>query len=111
MFTKFTCTSGTSVMVRARTYEEWEQQEDQRLELLASVTALVDKQQLAEADAQTQKAYRKLRAARLATCVEGFAAAKKTLNMRDVDEIEQHIDTLERVAVPLGNSAPGGDGL
>lgn len=102
-----TLSSGKTVDLRPRTFDEWEKQDDERLTAMeaaqstgANLPAMVF----------LQRVERTLRGRRLETCVRDFAARKSVLTLRDVVEIEKHIVSLESEEIPLGNSENGGSG-
>lgn len=99
-----TLTSGRAVLIRARTYAEWEAQEEARLKAMEGVPDS-DVGHMRSV-AALQRAQGTVQAMRLSACVKDFDKLKKTLSMRDIAEIEEFINQEES----LGNSAAGGDG-
>lgn len=102
--------SGQTVKVRARTYSEWEDQENSRLALVASIPDLAKDGSVQEAELVLQRASFSVRNARLCAWVEDFDTVKGALTLRDIAEIERTALELEREEIPLGNSEAGGGG-
>jgi hypothetical protein len=99
--------SGASVRIRPRTYGEWEEQEEARMDMIDGISGNPD----AERQSLTlQRAGIVIRNSRLNSWVEGFAGKKGELSLRDVAEIEKFALECEALEIPLGNSETGGDG-
>ena len=107
-YTEFKVSSGLTVQIRPRSYAEWEKQEDQRLELISSLPAVMEAGKMQAAELLVQKQYRQVRTERLVIWVKDFLQHKDSLTMRDIKEIETAAEALEAVEIPLGNSDAGG---
>ncbi len=102
--------SGRKVSLRARTYEEWEKQEDKRLKMLEGAGMRGEGPLDFMVEVALQGAHKAMREHRLTAWVKDFPKLKGELTLRDIAEIEKTALDLESVEIPLGNSVPGGDG-
>lgn len=102
-YAEFKCSSGKTVDLRPRSYEEWEAQEDKRLEMAAQLDEMEKDGKKSEAHLRLQRLYREVRTLRLTACVKDFAARKSGLGLGDVAEIEKELERLESFTVPEGN--------
>ena len=105
-FSAIQLTTGKTVALRPRTWKEYDDFERQRfadMERLAALTGMAF-------ETERQRVIHGLRGRLLAACVKDFDALAPCLTLREVEEAENAVLELERVAVPLGNSGPGGAG-
>ena len=109
-YSKLKVSSGLEVEIRARSYGEWEEQEDVRLAAISGVPALLDADKRPEAETVLQRVYRESRSARLQVQVKDFAKLKAKLTLRDIAEIERSCASLEAVEIAEGNLDAGGNG-
>ncbi len=102
-YTELKLSSGQTVQVRARTYEEWEGMEQERLDMLEELA----KPEIADSprriEGLLQRRFHLLRGKLLAMQVKDFAKLKPGLSLRDVAEIEKKAKELEELEIPLGN--------
>jgi len=92
--------SGKTIGLRGRTFAEWEEAERRRIESLESIAELSASGNSVAAEALAQRSVMDFR---LSLCVEGFSGLRDSLDLRDIQDIENVCAKLEQPEITEGN--------
>jgi hypothetical protein len=106
-YTEFTTSSGKTVSIRPRYYNEWETQELSRLDSMRTIKERSDAKDSEGANLEWALSLQSSRNAQLNSWIKDFDTVKSSLTLRDIAEIEEACDKLEKIEIPLGNSNAG----